>query len=206
VIPKSHFEVENELRGLFFEGGEHDFLKSEGVLCGHTPDDPLLRANNYYKWYYAIGRYYKPINIVEIGTYYGYSLWSMIKGSESESKSEGRVKMVDSYDNCSYDENSEKVCERVFSSRGYDYTFHRVDTQKIERLDIEYTPNIVHVDGDHSYKGALHDMGLAIETGSEMILVDDVDAFPTVRKAVVKIFGETGIYLPTYRGLFLRNL
>ncbi len=62
--------------------------------------------------------------------------------------------------------------------------------------------DLVHVDGDHSYNGCLHDLRLAAEIG-RWVLVDDLDWQIPVRAAVTAFLEETryrAIELPTVRG------
>lgn len=75
-----------------------------------------------------------------------------------------------------------------------------VNTQELQTLEGRY--DLAHVDGDHSYEGALHDLRLAAGV-TKWILVDDIDFLPDVGRAVADFLKETGyshIYMPTFRG------
>jgi predicted O-methyltransferase YrrM len=63
---------------------------------------------------------------------------------------------------------------------GLDATLLRADTRRLEALPGRF--DSVHVDGDHSYAGCLHDLGLAARAAPH-ILVDDYDSHPEVRQA-----------------------
>jgi len=82
------------------------------------------------------------------------------------------------------------------------------DTQKISELD-EGEFDFVHIDGDHSFKGALHDMNLCwphISSGGVM-LVDDYDYISPVKKAIdyfrKKNKGVKSEYRNSLRGEYL---
>jgi predicted O-methyltransferase YrrM len=66
-------------------------------------------------------------------------------------------------------------------------TIRICDTQKMSQLDeADGAFDFVHVDGDHSYRGALHDMRMCyprLATGGVMV-VDDYDYLPDVRRAI----------------------
>jgi hypothetical protein len=64
--------------------------------------------------------------------------------------------------------------------RGFDATLLHADSRRMGALPGRF--DLVHVDGDHSYAGCLHDLGLAARA-AENVLVDDYDSHPEVRQA-----------------------
>jgi hypothetical protein len=62
--------------------------------------------------------------------------------------------------------------------------------------------DLVHVDGDHSYEGAMQDMYMACLLG-RYVLVDDCERFGTVKRAVRDFIESTGYeveYFPSLTG------
>ena len=88
------------------------------------------------------------------------------------------------------------------------WTFTRMDTVKDAKLALEYIPvfvNVLFVDGDHTYGGALSDL-VNFGPRANTIFVHDTDApdFPGVRKAVeefAKKFQRRVTYHPGSYGM-----
>lgn len=175
----------------------------EGNSDIHTVEGCILRDNNY-RWYYGLGRAFKPHYIAEIGVRYGYSLYALALGA-------GCDPVVWCLDNNSYIPGSldwacdhlHGVCEHV--------TKAEVDTQKVNRLDIRTKVDLFSVDGDHTDAGARHDMELAwpcIRPGG-LLLVDDIDYcgqdgninLRPVVQAFCQSYSTEFLWLPTTRGL-----
>ena len=186
--PNSIFDIITE--SFFFELG--------------TPHDEYLKCGNYYEFYYAIAKYYAPKSILEIGVRYGYSLASMMCGGASS------IKKVVGYDIDQYEENSLSIADSNIkmhlSSLDIDCRLELKNSQSISRLDEVY--DIIHIDGDHSYHGKLHDLNLALRH-SRIIIVDDYNHLPDVRKAVDdwvnanKIYLKNTYFIDSIRGTFI---
>ena len=77
------------------------------------------------------------------------------------------------------------------------------DSQKTDKLDVERI-DLFHVDGDHSFAGALHDLELALISRPKWIRVDDVAHHAAdVGQAVWTFVDKHGlkhILLPVVRG------
>jgi len=141
-----------------------------------TSHDEYLLSKNYYEYYYAISKFYQPISILEIGVRFGYSLGSMVKGSN-------KIKKVVGIDLDSYEYNSLQVAEsniKKYINPNIDYNFYLKDSHDIIELDSFY--DLIHVDGDHSYEGKIKDLNLAVNH-CKTLIIDDYNQFEEVRNA-----------------------
>jgi hypothetical protein len=143
---------------------------------------------------YDIVKEFAPKRIAEIGVRCGYSAWAMMQAAP-EARFIG-------YDNYSYKPREICQCASEYMLRGYDTEIMEVDTQetttlvqavrgkkgfpqaypkgrpvgrKVTSTQALKDIDLFHVDGDHSFKGAYHDLELALKTLSKdgKILVDD---------------------------------
>jgi len=136
---------------------------------------PYITNKNYYEWYYALGKYYQPESFLEIGVRFGYSMMSVVTGAIDT------IKHVQGYDNESYGETRDKVAssnqiardhmELLLTGKNIKFDIDRMDTVK-ELGELSRSYDLIHIDGDHSYKGAQHDMDLTIGK-AKVIMVDD---------------------------------
>lgn len=65
----------------------------------------------------------------------------------------------------------------------------RPTTNDSQKLAAVPRADLAHIDGDHSYAGALHDIGLCLAAGTRYVVVDDYDLVADVRIAVREILG-----------------
>lgn len=141
------------------------------------------RFYDYYKTKYEIALKYRPSRIAEIGVRLGYSafafLWAcpwfaVYTGFDIIKGSHGGVEG----DNFPF---VKKMLGRHFESARINLIHG--DTQLLKGLGADY--DFIHIDGDHSYKGCMHDLEIAkasLRQGG-IILIDDYDYVKTVKKA-----------------------
>lgn len=86
------------------------------------------------------------------------------------------------------------------------WAFFKLDTQNYHNLVMPFNPkevDVLFVDGDHTYGGALNDLK-NFGTKAKRIFVHDTEApdFPGVRKAVEEFSLETGRSVTWHHGSF----
>lgn len=141
-------------------------------------DDTERPSNEYKNQYFQkfnVSHGARPSLIAEIGVRAGYSALAMLLGApgaryigfESDGGNYGGVKGI-----------TARAVPSVLA--GFEYEIRDVDTQGL--LVIEDEVDLFHVDGDHSYDGAMHDIDLAWSC-SKYVLVDDYDFIRPVQAA-----------------------
>lgn len=151
---------------------------------------------NYYDWYKTIGEVLRPDSIGEIGVRYGYSLLAMALGAEAIA--------VNGWDLESYEENSVLIAIR--NLKDFNPVIKKADTQKMDSLGAGDEFDLFHVDGDHSYGGAIHDCDLAWDSlkPGGVLIADDMCHTESTRDAVLWFAKHKGVecpIIPTYGGL-----
>ena len=190
--PDSIFDVADE--SVFFERKD---LEHKGYI----------NSGNCYELYYAISKYYNPDTILEIGTRNGYSLYSMMLGSNVLSKVIGYDKELD----CTV-VTRDNLTPHVPTS--VQFEIRHGDSQSLSELDGEY--RLVHIDADKSYEGTYHDLELTFKK-ARVVLVGDIGLDSderSARDAVLRfcydkkdfirqthlIESHNGIYIIEYKG------
>lgn len=165
-----------------------------------NPKHNYIQSRRYYEYYYALGRFYKPSSILEIGVRLGYSLGSLIAGS-------GRVSYACGIDKqCYMPGSNSKASKQIsqFMPGTARVDIRSEDSQKLLALDRAF--DMIHVDGDHTQAGAMHDLELCLGRCNVM-LVDDYDLCPGVKGAVDRFVQKhrqkihRWYYIETLRGL-----
>jgi len=160
--PKSIFDVVDE--SFYFE-------KNIRV------HEEYIKGGNYYEVYYAISKHFQPSSILEIGVRFGYSLYPMIKASDS-------LKFARGYDIDEYEKDSVNIAHKAIESRidsDIDFEIQIQDSQQLTELDRSY--DLIHIDGNHTYEGKVHDLRLTLGK-SKVVVVDDYNFLPHVKQAV----------------------
>jgi predicted O-methyltransferase YrrM len=96
-----------------------------------------------------------------------------------------------------------EMLRRCFPSSKSDVRL--LDTQAVNSLP-SGPVNLVHIDGDHTYAGAMYDLGLAIRLMPDWILVDDSVFDAEVKRACKDFLARLdwrGVLQPTLRGDYL---
>jgi predicted O-methyltransferase YrrM len=171
------------------------------LVAAWYPDDPFAPTDavrRYYETKHEIVARCRPRSICEIGIRAGYSaftfLWA-VPGVHYLGIDNG---LADKEDAARYLDHAAALLRR-FTPPGQ---MGRVNSQEMRELP--RAPNggpfeFVHVDGDHSYAGCLHDLQLAM-AGAKWVLVDDVDTGLPIRSACQRQLldapGWTAQYIP----------
>lgn len=134
------------------------------------PDTP-----EYYRVKYAVAELVQPKSILEIGVRAGYSAAAFLQAGHTThytgfDLNEGTWGGVKDF---------QKHAEKAIGKYGVEATFLTGDSQQLTTLP-GGPYDLVHVDGDHSKAGALHDVLLALDSGAKWVLVDDYDYIPPV--------------------------
>lgn len=132
---------------------------------------PYLRCYEFIKGYatfkYAVAAVLQPELIVEIGTGAGTAAVAFRKACKPsmiyQGIDDGSKDKIDEWDYMGY-------TKGVLKELGGRFEIFKFDSQQLNGLP---ACDFVHVDGDHTRKGANHDMRLALASGAEWILVDD---------------------------------
>jgi predicted O-methyltransferase YrrM len=166
--PESIFKVVDD--SIFIE--KNDARHNDYMHCG-----------NYYEIYYAISKYYQPKSILEIGVRYGYSLYSMMAAADNLNYVRGYD--IDEYDSGSIEEANKNISKVI--SDDIDFKIEFNDSQKISELSQSY--DLIHIDGDHSYGGKIHDLNLT-KGKCKVLIIDDYNHIGEVKNATNKFIEE----------------
>jgi predicted O-methyltransferase YrrM len=156
-----------------------DVVPGEVFVELGTGADEYIKSGNCFEPFYAIAQHFQPRSILEIGVRYGYSLCSMICASDKLEYAEG-------WDTQQYHADSNQKAGAALKllqaklGRPSSYgLFHR-NSQQITNLEGEF--DLIHVDGDHTFAGAVHDIEL-VWPHCKVLVVDDHSYIPEVREA-----------------------
>jgi hypothetical protein len=140
----------------------------------HDPFRPSAEFRRYYQVKHDVARLLKPRTICEIGVRAGYSAFAFLAAAP-----DAKYLGIDA-----------DIPVHGGQPGFFDYArrsvitgnvrFQRCNSQRLAALPGRF--DLVHVDGDHSYTGALHDIDLACRAGKH-VLVDDYDFLDDVRRA-----------------------
>ena len=154
-------------------------LQAAWVPGDPLPCEPWMEA--YYQVKFDVAKALQPASICEIGVRAGYSALAFLQacpraqylGLDSD---EGMFGGITGY-----------LQEARARLEPYNAVVMRCDTQDLpldpETAAVMQGYELFHIDGDHSFKGALNDLWLAHNMGARWILLDDYDFSPEVRRA-----------------------
>lgn len=147
-------------------------------------------GENSYPLYVRAAQAIRPTSMLEIGAFLGFGLAAFITGAPSLT----RLTVVD---NEYYMAGSLKACAENLAF----FTGEKTFVKTLEEGRGEY--DLVHVDGDHSYAGALHQIAFAWALGPRVMLVNDYTFLDDVRRATDVFAAEHALPFKvwrTYRG------
>lgn len=179
-----------------FDFIDESFFIESGVECHE-----YIKSRNCYEVYYAISKYFQPKSILEIGVRFGYSLGAMIVASDNIENAIGYD--IDQYDKDSTITASTNIKKII---KNINLSIQFVNSQEISVLDRYY--DIIHIDGDHSYDGKMHDLNLTIDK-CRVVIVDDYHFIEWIGRAC-NSFAEKHkdkiqetIVIDSFRGTFI---
>lgn len=171
------------------------------------PYQPESRTPEYYRLKYAVANFVKPKTICEIGVRAGYSAAAFLQAGHTErflgiDLNEGTEGGVKGYI---------EAGRRTIAMYDGDNRIIEDNSQEMDRLPAG-PYDLLHVDGDHSARGAYNDTVLGLVSDTKWILVDDFDFIPDVAIGAMQAVWEAKvvemyyIYDYKYRGnLLIRN-
>lgn len=149
------------------------------LWCPVDDWEPAGWVGNYYRVKYEVAERLQPKSILEIGVRAGYSaqcfLWAC---------PEARYLGIDA-DRGKW---GGRVGFWLYAwglLRQYDVEMHIADSQQMRPADLALrrTWDFWHIDGDHTYLGALHDLVMGANAGAKWMLLDDYDYIGDVQRA-----------------------
>jgi hypothetical protein len=127
---------------------------------------------------YNLARRLNPKMIAEIGVRRGYGAFFMLAACDDAS-----YLGIDDDSGTHGGKPGALIQAREMLNR-FDASFFIIDSKKLDRIPLE--PDLIRVDGDHTYDGCYADIKLAIATHSKVVLVDDYHYISGVKKACDK--------------------
>lgn len=175
----------------------------------YNGNNDWLRADNNYPIYYLCAKYFKPVNLLEIGSFVGYGLTAFLCGNK-------KIEKIYSVDSEAYLKKSNTLCRNNleyaanflgldnFANRFFNYN----STSEVPRIEKHY--DFIYVDGDHTFQGAMNDMKFSWSLKPKIMIVDDYKWHIEVKEAVHKFATLQNMqfkYWDTFRGwaLFSNN-
>jgi len=158
-----------------------------------------------FKFKNAVANYIKPNTILEIGVRLGYSAAAFLTASPNASYLGIDIDKKWECGEPGYCEIAERMLKSHFQNAKIEIII--ADSQSDESYKILENRkfDLVHIDGDHSFKGCLNDLSL-VEKHSKYILVDDIKFIPEVKQSTDLFLKKTQhefIYLNSLRGEYL---
>lgn len=180
-----------------------DWTFEKSVIC---PKDSKSLARydqykGYYKVKYDIAKRFNPKTILEIGVRAGYSAYSFLSACPT-----ARYTGIDAENKTHGGQGGPWMWYAQELLEKFDAKFKQADSQKLDKIDGTY--DFIHIDGDHTTAGLLHDLEIcwpAMNNGG-VILVDDYDYIKDVAKGCDIWAKKPGVkreYVKSLRGEIL---
>lgn len=180
-----------------------DFLKSlPHVEC----DADYLNAFDYYPFLNSLAKDFRASRVLEVGVRFGYSAVAFIYGNPVE---EYVGIDADLYDATSSRKSRDNL-DYLKRMQPFEYTLFQKNTQLLTDLSFlnDKQFDLIHIDGDHSYEGALTDMKNfwnVLVPGGHM-LVDDSIFYGSVHTACMtfaSLIEEPTYNVESFRGTWV---
>jgi predicted O-methyltransferase YrrM len=159
-----------------------------------------------YGAYFGIARIMQPESVLEIGVYRGISASTIFLGSP-------KIKKYVGLDSEMYIDGSNQIAKdfinAVISKTSVNYPWMKDINIRIEKINTMVDPvppdileskfDWIHVDGDHTYDGAIKDISLfwpLVKSGGIMTVHDYEEGHAEVKAALDKVMLEHSTYLP----------
>lgn len=174
-------------------------------LANEDVDSDFANSSDYYDWYAVYTKTWKPERVLEIGCRYGYSSLAMIWGSDS-------ITDLAIVDNGSYGVPLSTAVATIQKGAGREVRIIplEVSSQELSRVSFAEidTFDLIHIDGDHSEEGLLHDLCICFPALSPdgVIVVDDVIYHPELLPVAHQFARDNGLgseLVPNFRGHLL---
>jgi len=186
----------------------NQYIKNLPKCPDFDKSSDFLNAEDYYDYLNSFSKMVSPKKVLEIGVRYGYSGIAFCKDVESVERYVGLD--YDLYDSKSSAYAEENIAFLMTSKNNFSYDLKKINTQYLTSLDFlnDETFDLIHVDGDHSFRGAIRDIANfwnVLNIGGYM-LIDDSFFYPTVRKAIEKmlpVLDEPNYEIKSLRGTWV---
>ena len=160
---------------LFSEDiNQENLLGDLPYILDKDRDEYWWKFSNYYPFFYGLGKTLEPASYLEIGTRYGYSLVSLYLGAKNT------LSQITSIDLQEYKERSQSYAKSNLLAKDYKGRYEFLigsshDDQIREKVK-DRLYDLVFVDGDHSYQGAMEDIIFYWNNVApgKLMIIDDV--------------------------------
>ena len=145
----------------------------------------IMDRQKYYHIKYMTAKKFNPKRILEIGVRAGYSACAFLHACPNAD-----YIGIDADNGTHGGGGGPWVwwAKQLLKKYAFNFKIHKLDSQKLEQIPKEFgTFDFIHIDGDHSYLGAYHDMEICWKAlnSKGIMLIDDYDQMPkTVGNAV----------------------
>ncbi len=141
---------------------------------------------------YTMVRFYKPRTMVEIGVSKGDATLAIAMAMQANRKKDKITGKLTSVDNWSrrhggQAKNSVAARHQLAANSCAQYVeFVSMDSQDFLKLQTTNSRDLVLIDGDHSYEGALADICEALRIATELVIVHDATNLEGVQKRIAE--------------------